>query len=283
MKIVIVGCSGFIGTELKTFFQGSGDEVIGLKVREKSSVEMLSSKLDGTDVLINLAGLSVFGRWSKAYKDSLYNSRVRTTEKLIMAMQGCKNRPKRFISSSAVGIYPNDIVCDEDCSELANSFLAHICKDWEKEAFKAEGLGVATIVFRSGIVLAKKGGMLQKMWIPFFLGLGGRIGTGKQPLSWVHIDDLCRAYKKVIEDKNLKGVYNLCAPKSTSNLELTRTLGSIMHRVTPFPVHAWLLRLLFAEGAEFMLEGQKVYPKRLLEAGFEFNYNNIRDALKSFL
>ena len=187
MRIVIVGCSGFVGTELKAFFEASGDEVRGVKVREESRVETLSAEFEGVDVLINLAGLSIFWRWSKAYKELLYNSRVLTTRKLVKAMQGCKNRPKRFISTSAVGIYPNDIRCDEECSELSNSFLAHICKDWEKEAFKAEKMGIVTTVFRCGIVLGKEGGMLQKMWLAFSLGLGGRIG-----LSLIHISEPTR-------------------------------------------------------------------------------------------
>ncbi len=283
MKIVIVGSSGFVGTELRSFFEGQGHEVVGLKVRDESRIDELSSELDSADVLINLAGVSIFGRWTQRYKDSLYSSRINTTQKLVEAMKACDNRPKRFISTSAVGIYPNDISCDETHTDLSQSYLAKICKDWEEEAFKAGELGVATTVLRSGVVLGRNGGMLQKLRLPFSLGLGGRVGSGKQALSWIHIKDLCGVYQKIIQDSNLVGVYNLCAPQSTTNIEMTKVLGSVLHRPTLFPVPAWILRLVFAEGAALMLEGQNAYPKHLLDKGFEFEYTNISDALNDLL
>lgn len=281
MRIVIVGSSGFVGTKLIAFFEALGHEVTGLKVREESRIETLAHELEGIDVLINLAGVSIFGRWSEAYKASLYNSRIDTTAKLVEAMKSCTDRPKRFISTSAVGIYPNDIRCDEEHQELAQSYLAKICKDWEEEAFKAEALGVATAVLRSGVVLGKEGGMLKKLRLPFSLGLGGRVGSGKQPLSWIHIDDLCLIYKKIVEDTGLIGVYNLSAPQSTTNIEMTKALGSVLNRPTLFPVPAWVIKLIFAEGSTLMLEGQNAYPKRLLETGYTYKYSDIDSALKS--
>lgn len=283
MRIVIVGCSGFVGTRLKSFFEGLDNQVIALKVRDNTRQDMIRNTLEGTDVLINLAGLSIFGRWSKSYKEALYKSRIQTTTSLVEAMKSCENGPKRFISTSAVGIYPNDIDSDEYQSELSQSFLAQICKDWEKEALKAESIGVSTAILRSGVVLGKEGGMFKKLYYVFNFGLGGKVGSGRQPLSWIHIDDLCMIYKLIIEEKKLEGIYNLCAPVPTTNMELTQTLGRLMHRPTVFPVPAWVLRLIFSQGADFMLEGAKVYPKRLIEAGYEFNYKGIDEALKSFL
>lgn len=282
MKILIVGCSGFVGTELKQFFERSAHEVIPLKVREETSIKTLSESIEGADALINLAGLSIFGRWSKSHKEGLYSSRIKTTKKLIDAIEVCKNRPKKFISTSAVAIYKNDLLCDENSSELSDAYLAHICKDWEREALKAEDLGVSTIIFRFGVVMGRKGGIIQKMWLPFSLGLGGKIGSGNQPLSWVHIEDLCQAYRLGIEDVSMKGVYNLCSPVSTTNNELTKTLGSLMHRPTLFSIPAWILRVVLSEGADAILNGQKAYPKALLEHGFEFKYPTIKEALGSF-
>ncbi len=282
MKIVIVGCSGFIGTELKQFFERSAHEVIPLKVRAETSIKTLSDSIEDADVLINLSGLPVLGRWSKSYKEALYDSRIKTTKKLIDAIEVCQNRPKKFISTSAVGIYKNNLLCEENSSELSDNYLAYICKDWEREALKAGGLGVSTIIFRFGAVVGRKGGIIQKMWLPFSLGLGGKLGSGEQSLSWVHIEDLCQAYRQGIEDAGMKGVYNLCAPESTTNIELTKTLGSLMHRPTFFSVPAWILRLALSDGADVMLSGQKAYPKALLEHGFKFKYPTIKEALESF-
>jgi len=283
MKIVIVGCSGFVGTQLRSFFEVLGHQVIPLKVRTETSLEGITEVLEGSDIVINLAGLSIFGRWNKAYKQALYTSRIDTTHKLVQAMKSCKNRPKRFISTSAVGIYPNNVYCDEYQKELAEGFLAHICKDWEKEAFEANSLGVSTVVFRSGVVLAKNGGMLKKLYLPFLLGLGGKIGSGKQSLSWIHIDDLCQIYKKTMEDERIEGTYNLCAPESTTNIGFTKALGKVLNRPTVLPMPAWILNLVLAEGSSFILEGQNVYPKRLDEIGYIFKYNNIQKALRDCL
>lgn len=281
MKIVIVGCSGFIGTQLKQFFEYLGHEVLPLKVREESSIGTLADFIQGTNILINLAGLSIFGRWSKSYKEGLYNSRIQTTKKLIDAIEACVNKPKTFISTSAVGIYKNETLCDEKSSELSDSYLGHICMDWEKEALKAEDFGVSTVIFRFGVIVGKEGGMIQKMWLPFSLGLGGKIGSGEQSLSWIHIEDLCQAYRMGIEDRSMRGIYNLSSPQSTTNIELTKTLGALMHRPTFFNVPAWALRLALREGADVMLSGQKAYPKALLEHGFSFKYPTIKEALGS--
>jgi len=282
MKIVIVGCSGFVGMQLRSFFEKAGSHVISLQVREGTQLQRMVDVLEGVDVLINLAGLSIFGRWNEAYKKKLYTSRIDTTSKLVEAMASCKHRPKCFISTSAVGIYPNDIESDEYQNEVCESFLAHICRDWEKEAFMAKHLDVRTVVLRSGVVLGKEGGMFKKLYFPFLFGVGGKIGSGEQPLSWIHIDDLCAIYKVIIEDECADGIYNLCAPEPTTNIELTKTLGSLLSRPTVFAIPAWIIRLAFAEGSTLMLEGQKVYPKKLLESGFEFKYPTIREALKSF-
>ena len=281
MKIVIVGCSGFLGSELREYFTNLGHEVEALSIREDSEITNISKVIEGSDLLINLAGLSIFGRWTEPYKEALYTSRINTTKKLIQVLEQCEVKPKNFISTSAVGIYPNNIACDEMQKELSYSYLAHICRDWEEEALKAKNIGVKTTVFRLGVILGRDGGMMKKLWLPFTLGLGGCLGSGKQPLSWIHIDDLKRAYLYVLEKEG--GIYNLCAPTTTINMEFTKTLGELLHRPTLFRVPAFILKILFKEGSDFMLEGQNIRPRRLLKEGFKFHYSTIKEALKSFL
>lgn len=276
MQILITGCSGFIGQELKAYFEDLGHKVKALSIREDTDIFDVKMAIKDVDVVINLAGASIFGYWSESYKKTLYSSRIDTTRKLVEAMK--RSSVKRFISTSAVGIYPDEKLCDEDTTEFSNSYLAYICKEWEKEAKMAD---VPTTIFRFGIVLGKNGGIIKKVWFPFFLGLGGVIGSGEQSMSWVHIKDLCGAYKKAIDD-NLNGTYNLCSTQVITNHEFTKELGQIMHRPTFIPVPSAVLQLMFSEGADFMLKGQRVYPKKLLEKGFHFEYKTITHALKSF-
>lgn len=278
MKILICGSSGFVGSKLRTFFQDKGDEVLALRVREETNLEEITEQIEGADVLINLAGTPVFTRWSKSYKKSLYDSRIQTTKKLVKSISLCQDKPKMFISTSAVGIYRNEELSDEN-SGFSESYLSKICQDWEDEAFKAE---VPTTIFRFGVVLGKHGGILKKMWLPFFLGLGGIVGSGKQFFSWVHIYDLCKAYEFIIE-KRLEGVYNLCSPLPTTNLELTKSLAGLMKRPSFLPLPAFVIRLVLSEAASLILEGQRVIPKHLVAKGFDFKYKSIQDALKSLV
>jgi len=282
MRVVIVGSSGFVGQALMLHLNNQGHKVDPLSIRKETKTQDISDALQSCDILINLAGVSIFGRWSASYKKALYDSRIDTTKKLLDALIMSKKRPKIFISTSAIGIYPDEIPCDEKTENFSSSFLSQTCQDWEKEAMRAKELGIKTSIFRFGVVLGKSGGMIKKIWLPFSFGLGGRIGSGRQSLSWIHIRDLCYIYDKVIKEER-EGVYNLCSPQPTNNMELTKILGSLLNRPTFFPVPAFVLRLMFGEGADFMLHGQKVYPKKLLDLGFEFKYKDIKTALSSFL
>ena len=282
MRVVIVGSSGFVGQALMLHLNNQGHKVDPLSIRKETKTQDISDVLQSCDILINLAGVSIFGRWSASYKKALYDSRIDTTKKLLDALIMSKKRPKIFISTSAIGIYPDEIPCDEKTENFSSSFLSQTCQDWEKEAMRANELGIKTSIFRFGVVLGKSGGMIKKIWLPFSFGLGGRIGSGRQSLSWIHIRDLCYIYDKVIKEER-EGVYNLCSPQPTNNMELTKILGSLLNRPTFFPVPAFVLRLMFGEGADFMLHGQKVYPKKLLDLGFEFKYKDIKTALSSFL
>jgi uncharacterized protein (TIGR01777 family) len=281
-KILIAGASGFVGSSLKKSFSSFGYEVIAIQRSDLQDIQKLTSILDGADVVINLAGANIINRWSDSYKKLLYSSRIETTKALVEAMSLCTIKPKSFISTSAVGIYKNDAIYDETTTNYADNFLGNLCKDWEKEALKAKELDVRVSIFRFGIIMGN-GGALAKMITPFRLGLGGTIGDGSQAFSFIHIDDLMSAYKFVIEDENLSGIFNLSAPEPTSNYGLTKALGSSLHRPTILPIPSFVLNLILSEGAKVLTDGQSAIPKHLLECGFVFKYKNIKDTIKSLV
>lgn len=281
-KILIAGASGFVGTSLTQKFQTDGFEVIAIKREQLKDVETLSSLLEGSFAVINLAGANIINRWSESYKKLLYTSRIDTTKALVKAMNSCETKPKNFISTSAVGIYRNDTLYDETTTNLADDFLANLCKNWEKEALRAKELGVRTSIFRFGIVMGV-GGALAKMLTPFKLGVGGTIGDGTQAFSFIHIEDLLNAYKFVLEDENLDGIFNLTAPTPTTNLGMTKALGKSLNRPTILPIPQFVLNILLSEGAKVLTDGQSVLPNHLLESGFKFQYTTIEDTIENLV
>ena len=279
-KIMMTGATGFIGSCLSMAFKEQGWEVISLS-REDLLLESdgLVKKIRGADVAINLAGAPVIGRWTDKYKKLMYESRVKVTGNLVAAFAKMESRPQVFISSSAIGYYASQGVHTEDEFVRADSFLGDLVNDWEAEALQAEKLGIRTIVFRLGVVLGKDGGALKKMLLPFKFGLGGKIGDGLQPFSWIHIKDLIRAYLTVIDFNSYTGIYNLTAPEPTTNSGLTEALGKALSRPTFLPVPNAVLRLRFGEGAKVLIKGQTVIPTRLLVSGFEFLFPDIQKAI----
>jgi len=282
-KIAITGASGFVGTNLINHFKAQGYEVSAIKRDQLKSIDTLKEIVDGCELVINLAGANIINRWTPQYKELLYSSRLDTTHALIKAFEKATNKPKTFISTSAVGIYTNTQEHSEENFQYGDDFLAKLCKDWESEAFKAETLGVRTAVFRFGIVLGKGGGALDKMLTPFKLGLGGVIGDGSQAFSFIHIDDLLRAYDFILADTSQHGVYNLTAPKPTDNKGLTKALGKALHRPTFLPLPEFVLNLIFSEGAKVLTDGQRVVPSKLIANGFEFHYQDIQSTIESIV
>jgi len=282
-KIIISGASGFVGTSLIKYFENKNYELIALKREDIKNQEKLVDILNGSFVVINLSGANIINRWSEPYKKTLYNSRIDTTKALVDAMQKCENKPKSFISTSAVGIYKNDQRYDETTTNLNDDFLASLCKDWEKEALKVKELDIRVSIFRFGIVLGKDGGALAKMLTPFKLGLGGTIGDGTQAFSFIHIDDLIKAYDFVISDESLSGIFNLTAPNPTTNLGLTKALGKKLHRPTILPIPQFVLNTILSEGAKVLTDGQQVLPHHLLNSGFKFDYEDIEKTIDSLL
>ncbi len=254
------GASGFVGTYLKAVFAEQKFVVIPLGRDAFRSSELLNKKLEGSDIVIHLAGAPIMARWTEAYKKELYASRIDTTRALVDAFAERKGMPRLFISTSAVGIYPPDVPCDEGNTRLADDFLGRLAQDWEREASRAAELGIRTVVFRFGVVLGRSGGALAKMLTPFRLGLGGVIGDGRQPFPWVHIADLAEAFLFVIKQERCNGVYNLTAPNPVTNAAFTKALASALHRPALIPVPAFVLRLMFGEGADALIKGQHVLP-----------------------
>lgn len=283
MKVAISGAGGFIGTHLTDMFKAQGWEVSALHTHDfDEDAAILVQKLSGTDVVIHAAGATINKRWTEEYKKILYSSRVETTEKIVTAIAKMEIKPKLFICTSAVGIYASNGRNDEEHAVYADDFLGRLVKEWERAAENCNALDVRTVIFRYGIVLGRNGGILKEMLFPFKLGLGGTIGDGRQNFTWVHISDLMRAYLFVIEHTDMHGIYNLMAPHPTTNYGLTKALGNALHRPTPFKIPKLLLKMRFgSEAAEAFSSGQYVTPKRLQEAGFEFEFKTVDAALNN--
>ncbi|XOB61439.1 TIGR01777 family oxidoreductase [Campylobacterota bacterium DY0563] len=280
--IAITGSSGFVGTSLKNFFSNIGFEVRGIKREELKDSKKLIDIVENSDFIINLAGANIINRWTDSYKKLLYTSRIDTTKALVEAMKNAKVKPELFISTSAVGIYNNKACFKEENTEYSDDFLANLCKEWEKEALKANEVGIRTAIFRFGIVLGH-GGALSKMLPAFKFGLGGNIGDGQQYFSFIHIEDLLRAYNFLYENKDLDGVFNLTAPISTTNEGLTKALGKVLHRPTFFTVPEFVLNLVFSEGSKVLTDGQCAIPQKLLDSGFKFKYASIENSLENLV
>lgn len=283
IKIAICGKSGLVGSKLAEMFESKHNEVIGIKVRDNTKVEDIAKQIDACDIVINLSGTTILARWSDSYKKSLYDSRINTTRKLVDAMGVCKVKPKLFICASAIGIYDSELKHDEKSQDYADDLLAKICKDWEAEARRAGEFGIRNVQTRFGVIYAKEGGAMAKMLPPFKMGFGGKVGSGKQIVSWIHIDDLVSAYEFIIKTPELSGAINFTTPHTLTNSEQTKIMGDVLHRPTFFAVPEFVLRVIFADGATVMLDSKDVYPKKLLESGFKFKYPYFEDALRDIV
>ena len=271
MRVAFTGASGFVAAHLRERFS---DCVI---IERKDTKEEILAKLDGVDVVINLAGAPIIKRWNEEYKKILIDSRVRSTKKLVDAIN--ESSVKQLISTSAIGAYPDGVPCDESFVGYGGDFLAHLTKEWETEALKCNK---PTAIVRFGVILGADGGALASMLTPFRLGVGGVIGNGKMMMSWIDIDDLVGIYSFII-DKKLTGVYNATSPKPITNHRFTKALGEILERPTIFPLPEFVLKLIFGEGASVLTGSKEVYPKALIDAGFEFRYRDIDSSLKHLL
>lgn len=282
MNVLISGSSGLVGKKLTTAFTTEGHRVTTIGRPDFSDIHgLLIPKVESADVVIHLAGAPIVARWSEHYKKEIMSSRIDTTAALVKAIQTAGVKPSMLISTSAVGIYPDGQIFTDKDTQYDAGFLGKVCQAWEDEAFKATAV-TNVAVFRLGIVLSKDGGALPKILLPFRLGLGGKIASGKQGFSWIHINDLINAYRFVVE-KKLSGVFNLTSPGITDNAGFTASLSRVLRRPALLPVPAIGLKLIYGEGATALTSGQKVAPERLLEAGFEFRYPELEAALKELV
>jgi uncharacterized protein len=280
MQISMSGATGFIGDMLiKRFIEhGWLVNVIDRKSLKLDDKEFSEKKIEGSDVVINLAGAPVLKRWNEGYKKEIYHSRIDTTRKIASAIRNTSHKPFVFISGSAIGIYNSTDTHTEESAHFADDFMGKVCRDWEHEALAA-AVSTRVVIFRTGVVLGTNGGALKSMYTPFKFGLGGIIGNGKQGFSWIHITDLLNAFVFTIENERISGIVNAVAPNPTTNYHFTKIFGKVLTQPTIMRVPEFALKLVYGEGSQALTAGQIVLPEKLLKAGFTFSFPTIAKAL----
>jgi uncharacterized protein len=297
MNILVTGSSGLVGSALIPALTAGGHRVSRL-VRSKTNLgirdtfwdplsgELYSPPLEDLDGVVHLAGESIAGgRWTKGRKIRIRQSRVHGTRLLADSLARLAHPPNVFISASAVGYYGDrgHEILTEQCSSGSN-FLAQVCRDWEIAAQPAADCGIRVITLRTGVALSLSGGALPRMLLPFRMGVGGIVGTGKQYMSWISIDDLVRIIIYALKIETLKGPVNAVAPKPVTNAEFTRTLGRLLSRPTVFPMPGFAAQLAFGEMAnELLLASARVVPAKLEASGFVFRHSDLASALTDLL
>jgi uncharacterized protein (TIGR01777 family) len=283
VNIAISGSNGFIGKQLTSYFQAKGNDVRSIsRIYEGTHVNEIVTKLSGVDVVINLAGAPIVGRWTRKYKKALFDSRISTTRKTVEAISLMNKKPELLISASAVGIYSSVGKQTEGNYQKADDYLGEICTAWEMEAKKAIPFARVAIT-RFGIVLGKDGGALKRMLPLFRYGLGGKIASGKQGFSWIHVYDVIHAIEFIIENPKLSGEFNLTAPDVLDNSKFTKVLSKTLGKPALLTVPAFALNLIFGEGSIAVAGGQFALPKHLLDEGFHFSYPNLKSALDDLI
>lgn len=297
MKVLIAGAGGLVGSALCGFLKKEGHRVSTLTRGstahhgdviswnpQKGRLDLLS--IEGFDAVVNLAGENIAsGRWSAGKKKAILESRTAATTLLATSLGKLEAPPKVFLNASAIGFYGNrgEELLDES-STSGTGFLAGVCRSWEAAAHPAIAAHIRTVFLRTGVVLSAEGGALQKMLFPFKCGLGGRVGSGEQFVSWIAIDDLVRIILFCLETDSIVGAVNAVAPSAVTNKQLTQALGKALGRPTLLPLPAWLVRMLFGEmGEELLLASTRVKPQKLIDNNYRFLHATIGDALSSIL
>lgn len=296
MRILVTGSHGMIGSALVARARGDRHEVVRLVRPGRGAApggipwdiargQVDPAGLEGFDAVVHLAGENIAGRWTAAKKASIRDSRIRGTSLLSDSIRGLARPPRVLVCASAVGFYGSrgDELLDESAA-AGRGFLAEVCRDWEAAAAPARARGIRVVHLRFGIVLSPAGGALAKMLLPFRLGLGGRVGSGLQYMSWISLDDAVGILLAAVESDRLTGPVNAVAPEPVTNREFTRILGKVLNRPTLLPMPAFAVRLLFGEMGESLLLGSvRVRPGRLEAAGHPFQYPELAPALRHLL
>ena len=301
MKILVTGSTGLVGNALVSALVKDGHTVCrlmrpeslvaggtkdGFNVAWNPATGELGGAGVGADAVVNLAGASIAGgRWSAGQKAMLGSSRIDATRALVGALAKMNARPRVLVSASAIGIYGNrgDELLTEE-SKAGAGFLAGLAREWEEEALKAESIGIRVVLARFGIILARDGGALAKMVTPFKLGVGGKLGSGAQWMSWVTLEDVVGILRMAIDKADVRGAVNVVAPKPVQNAEFTKLLASALHRPALFPAPAFALRLALGEMADaLLLSGQRVVPSLLERSGYRFLHASLAPALAAVL
>ena len=298
MKIIITGGSGFVGSNLATCLLERGHQIIAIgrsEPRHQSDRENYrfitadttgkgpwQKELADADAVVNLAGTSIFRRWTKKYKKQIYDSRILTTRNVVEALPSDTNLT--LCSASGAGYYGSrgDDILKEDES-AGSDFLAGVSKDWEQEAMRASAKGVRVAIMRFGVILGKNGGAMSKLIPPFKMFVGGPLGDGNQWFPWLHLDDLMAAIEFVLDHQEVSGPLNFCGPDPVRNRELAQALGDALGRPSFMPAPAFMIRLVTGEFGDVFLGSQRTLPAKLLNHGFSFKYPEIRGAIEAIV
>jgi uncharacterized protein (TIGR01777 family) len=291
-RVLVSGASGLIGSALVPSLKSRGFYVVRLARSGSASGDLvvwdpsqplLPEAVSGFQAVVHLSGETVANRWSENKKANIRSSRVDSTRNLAEGLARTAKRPQVFVSASAIGIYGNrsDEVLREE-SAPGSGFLAEVCREWEAAAQPAADAGIRCAQMRTGVVLSSEGGALHKMLPPFRKGVGGHLGSGRQWMSWIHIQDMIGAINHILKTDLLRGPVNLVTPKPVTNAEFTETLSAVLSRPTMFPVPAFVMKLAFGQMAEeVLLASQRVEPAKLVSCGYPFQYSDLRKALES--
>jgi uncharacterized protein (TIGR01777 family) len=303
-RILVSGASGPIGSALLPSLKSSGAQVARLtrgtgthasadhgsthdeeQILWDPAQPISPDAVSGFDAVIHLAGESIVGWWTPAKKTKIRNSRIAGTQNLAQALSEAKDKPEVFICSSAIGYYGsrgNELLKEESSS--GTGFLPEVCREWEAATQAAIEAGIRTVQMRTGVVLSSKGGALPKMLLPFKMGVGGKVGNGRQWMSWIDVQDMVGAIHHILKTDLLHGPVNMVAPKPVTNAEFSNTLAGLLSRPAVFPLPAFAVKLAFGEMGETILLGsQRVEPTKLIMSGYPFRFRELRNSLEEIL
>ena len=298
MKIVIAGGSGFIGRKLTDILLSAGHEICILsrdKMQNDKNIKYVKwlqnntfpeNEIGHADAFINLAGVSINeGRWTEQHQKQIYDSRMTATDELLRIIKALPSKPSVLVNASAIGIYPasETVIYTEQSKEYPDDFLARTVHDWEQKASTVETDGIRAAFMRFGVVLGNKDGALPLMVLPYKLFVGGKVGTGNQWVSWVHVEDVARAIAFAVENDNVRGPVNVTAPFPKRMKYVGLTIGSVLHRPHWFPVPSFAMKLALGKKSSLVLKGQYVLPEVLTANGFDFSFPSLESALENLL